>query len=708
MIVFTILLAALLSVDVSDSASLSRVDSTSLRLDEVTVVGSSCQPALRQSQSVIPVSPALMEQQFESSLSQTLEILPGVQSIAIGSGQSKPVIRGLGHQRLAVVHDGIRHEGQQWGDDHGLEIDQFAIDRVEVIKGPSALLYGADAIGGVLLLRSVVRAQRPVGGNVRLFFRSNNLLFGASARVEGQRDRFFWRANLTYSDYADMRVPADSFTYYSYRIPLYRGTLRNTAGREADAALVCGWTRYNWHTCLKVYETYATSGFFANAHGLEVRLSAIDYDRSRRDIDLPYQLVNHLKVLSHSVWQSDDWSVEVNGAWQYNLRQEHSEPISHGYMPTPVGTLERGFDKQTGTLHLVARRALGERHTLRFGGSGELQYNRRSGWGFILPDFEQYATGLYALWQYDVSRTLTVNAGVRYDYAHMHIGAYTDWYPSGPEGEYKQRSEDLHRHFHSATWNVGVAYAENGWSLKANIGKAFRVPTAKELGADGVNYHLFRYEQGNSSLHAEQSYQLDLSAGYDNGCWHVQVEPFVGYFPNYIYLDPTPEYREGLQLYRYTESRVLRAGGEGTVRYSPRRFLEMSVTGEYLFARQLSGNKRGYGLPFSPPWSMVFELLGKWSWTAGGMSGAEGYTGPNVRLTGAQYDIVPPELPTDGWWTLNLVAGQTFPTEGCLWSVALKADNILNRKYYNHISYYRLIDLPEPGWNLSVMLNIQF
>ena len=102
---------------------------------------------MRSSQSEVQVSHEFLQQNFSGSLMQTLEAIPGVKAMAIGSGQSKPVIRGLGFNRLVISEDGIKHEGQQWGDDHGLEIDQFAIDRAEVVKGPAALLYGSDAIG---------------------------------------------------------------------------------------------------------------------------------------------------------------------------------------------------------------------------------------------------------------------------------------------------------------------------------------------------------------------------------------------------------------------------------------------------------------------------------------------------------------------------------------------------------------------------------
>ena len=115
-------------------------DSTIL-LNDVTITGANHQDyQMKSSQSSVQISHDYLERNFAGSLMQTLEGIPGVQAMSIGSGQSKPTIRGLGFNRMAVTQDGIKHEGQQWGDDHGLEIDQFAIDRTEVIKGPAALL----------------------------------------------------------------------------------------------------------------------------------------------------------------------------------------------------------------------------------------------------------------------------------------------------------------------------------------------------------------------------------------------------------------------------------------------------------------------------------------------------------------------------------------------------------------------------------------
>ena len=682
------------------------VPDSTINLRGVTVMGKSQRDyQMKLSQTSIQVSHAYLETNFAGSLMQTLEGIPGVKAMSIGSGQSKPTIRGLGFNRMAVTEDGIKHEGQQWGDDHGLEIDQFAIDRVEIIKGPAALLYGSDAIGGVLSLYTNHIPTRSFEGGVQLFGRSNNEQIGLSAKIGGKNRKWFYRANVTWIDYADFKVPADSIQYYSYWIKLKDRRLRNTAGNERDGSLMVGYAGYSFHTDIRISDSYSKSGFFANAHGLEVRLSGIDYDRSRRDIDLPHQSVNHLKVLSHTTWRNELLSIETNLAYQNNLRKEQSEPVSHGYMPRPDSELERRFDKSTWTANLSMRYQPGEHHTLSAGLNTEYQHNRRGGWGFIIPDFETLSLGAYVMDRFAVNDRLVLNVGIRYDHARAHIHSYHDWYktPVGSDSVYQQRSAEVSRHFNSFTWSAGINYNTGNWVLKGNIGKSFRVPIPKELGADGINYHIFRYERGNAALDPEESYQIDAGIYWSNGeGLSVQVEPYLNYFPNYIYLNPTANYVEGLQLYHYTQAKVLRYGLEAQLNYAITRHWEAELKGEYLHAEQKSGEKKGYTLPFSTPWSADAGVKYSYDWKG------EGFVGLNVHIVGTQNEIVPPEKPTEGHWTLNASAGKHFPWGKNTVKVALHADNLLNKRYYDHTSYYRLIDVPEPGCNFSLMVGMEF
>lgn len=163
----------------------------SVTLGEVVVGGSTGATGvqMRSALNTVGADSRYIEDNFGGSLMQSLSGLPGVRAMSIGSGSSKPMIRGLGFNRVVVAENGMKHEGQQWGDDHGLEADQYAVDRVEVIKGPAALAYGSDAIGGVIDLHSDAPPQSRFGGRLRLFARTNNESVGTSLRVEGRGRR---------------------------------------------------------------------------------------------------------------------------------------------------------------------------------------------------------------------------------------------------------------------------------------------------------------------------------------------------------------------------------------------------------------------------------------------------------------------------------------------------------------------------------------
>lgn len=262
---------------------------------------------------------------------------------------------------------------------------------------------------------------------------------------------------------------------------------------ERDGSLSLGYAGYNFHTDLRVSDSFSKSGFFANAHGFEVVNLDKSYDDSRRDIDLPYQQVNHLKVISHTTWRTELWALEANLAYQNNLREEHSKAVAHGYMPQPENTLERRFNKSTFTGGLGAQLQPDDHHTLKAGISTEYQHNRRGGWGFVLPDFETFTIGGYCFDRYAVNDGLVLNGGVRYDFARTHIHGYHDWYATPVDGTdtYVERAQALHRHFSSITWSAGVNYAVGEWLLKANVVIPFRYifEDDVELGSFNIEVH---------------------------------------------------------------------------------------------------------------------------------------------------------------------------------------------------------------------------
>ncbi|MFC3196641.1 TonB-dependent receptor [Parapedobacter deserti] len=695
-----------------------RLERTMRVLDEVLVVDNHVtRRKQEESLNVEIVGKDFIHKNLGGSLMKTLERLPGIQTIGIGSGQSKPLIRGLGFNRVVVLDKGIKHEGQQWGADHGLELDQFAAGEVEIVKGSASFVYGSDAIGGAIDVKpEALPAPNTAFASVDLAARTNNGSYGTSVRVGGRSDRWYADARVTYLQYGDYRVPTNTVYVYDYAVPLHNQRLRNTAGRETNLHFAGGYLGESFNSILYVSNTYSKAGFFANAHGLEPRRVDIGlHDRSARDILMPRQNVNHFKVISRNALHLGPHHLQIELGFQHNFRQEYSQYANHGYMPpvfpdtlgTPPG-LEREFDKHVYSLNMKDYVKLG-RHELTFGVNGEYHDNAIGGWTFLVPAFEQVTAGAFVYDKYRLGDKTLLHAAVRYDHGNLRMFEYRDWFPSEVDGsgaqEHVIRAADLRRHFNSLVWSAGVNYdPTDAFSLKANVGKSFRMPIAKELSANGVNYHYFSYEQGNPSLSAEQSYQADLSAEWTNGGWRVQLSPFYNYFPNYIYLNPTAffdhYYGAGNQVFRYEESRVVRYGGELQVSRQIGDALKAEVLGEYLFSKQLSGTKKGFSLPFAPPPSLLMNLTWAPQWTG------NPFVSLDYKIVAKQDRIVPPERKTDGYGVAAIQAGYTVSVAHNPVHLNLQVQNLLNTKYMDHTSFYRLIELPEMGRNIVLSVRI--
>jgi iron complex outermembrane recepter protein len=665
------------------------------------------------------VDRAFLQRHFGGSLMQTLSRLPGVKSIGIGSGQSKPLIRGLGFNRVVVVDKGVKHEGQQWGADHGLEIDQFAANAVELIKGAASFVYGSDAIGGAIDIKPALPPPlHTSGGSIDLIGKTNNTLYGTSLNLYGRNQRVFYDARFSYQNYGDYTVPTDSVYVYDYGVALHNNQLRNTGGVETGLHLNTGYVTGKLRSIFYISNVNTKSGFFANAHGLEPRrVDAAMHDASARDILMPRQQVNHFKVINRTTIKRGMHSWEAELGYQLNRRDEFSQYVNHGYMPALypdtlgiADNLERSFRKHVYSLNLRDEITRGK-NSLKLGVNGEYQDNSIGGWTFLVPAFKQGSFGAFVYDKYSLNDRVILHAAARYDYGQIRLSEYRDWFPSGiqPDEEHLVRASAITRKFNSLVWSVGMNYNPDNVELKVNIGKSFRMPIAKELGANGVNYHYFSYERGNASLAAEQSYQADLSLSWKVHRFAFKASPFYNYFPNYIYLNPTSQYDyfygAGNQVFNYAQSRVKRYGGEVEINYNIIPALSMGLQGEYLYAEQLSGDKKGYTLPFSPPPAGVLNL----TWTPKLPNGnSSTYISIDYRLTAAQDKIVPPEKKTPGYQVVNLQAGSRLMVGKQPISVSVQAQNLFNTRYLNHTSFYRLIGLPEAGRNIILSLKIPF
>ncbi len=698
------------------------LEELSVWLDEVEVRRNS--PEQRKKETTLNVELVdddYLKKNLGGSLMKSLERLPGITTIEIGSGQSKPVIRGLGFNRVVVIQNNIKHEAQQWGSDHGLEIDQYGVDNVEIIKGPASLMYGSDAIGGVINMKDrSVPSKNTFGTTVDLTGKTNNDFLGTSVSLFARKNKFYITARATLLGFGDYKVPTDSVAIYSYHVPLHKNHLRNTAGKEQNLHTSFGYISDRFQSKFYISNINSTGGFFANAHGLEPRnVDHEVHDASNRDILYPYHDVNHFKVINRSSYWSGKWRMEFDLGYQRNFRQEWSQYTQHGYMPAVVSEeldfnpeIERQFqlDAYSGNAKFFYK--LKNKTDLNFGINAEYKENEIGGRGFIIPSYNQLNLGSYVVAKHRRSKKSLLLTGIRYDFGRLNSKSHYDWFVS-PVGddqfEHLQRAIDIRRNFSNVTWSFGYNFNPNKWLYKFNIGKSFRMPIAKELAANGVNYHRFSYEVGNADLSPEISYQFDAGFAYGSKKFAFEATPFANYFSNYIYLDPTSNYDRlygfGNQVFEYTESEVFRYGGEVRASYDVLKQLQFGIAGEYVYAIQLSGEKKGYTLPFSPPASGIFNVTYQKPKLK---CVKKAYVTLDYRLTAAQNNIVPPEETTDGFRVFNLGLGGEAIVRNQPIDISVQVRNLLNIKYFNHTSYYRLINVPEAGRNLIINISFPF
>ncbi len=702
-----------------------QLDVSALSLQEVVVTDNYSETRKKEeSLNIEIVNDDYLKQNLGGSLMSSLERLPGVTTIDIGSGQSKPVIRGLGFNRVVVVENNIKHEAQQWGADHGLEIDQYAVDNIEVIKGPASFMYGSDAIGGIIDMKTKkIPTENSYGGTIDLTGKTNNDFLGASVSLYGREKWFFADVRATLLGYGDYKVTTDSIDIYSYRAALHKNHLRNTAGKEQNLHFSFGIIQKRFQSKFYLSNVNSKSGFFANAHGLEPRnVDTNLHDKSNRDIQYPYQTVNHFKIINSSFYRWEKLKLEFDLGFQRNFRQEWSQYVQHGYMPAVFPEslgfnpdLERQFQKQVYSGNVKSHYQLSNRTQLKLGLNSEFQDNQIDGRGFIIPAYKQFILGGFVFGKNNISDKSLIQVGIRYDYGNIVTSEYYDWFksPIVDSGDtimqYLQRAAHLNRNFSNFTWSVGYNYNPGKWSYKFNIGKSFRIPIAKELAANGVNYHHFSYEVGNTDLSPEISYQLDAGIEYSTKRFAIGTTPFLNYFSNYIYLNPSSEhdrlYGNGNQVFYYTQSQVLRYGAELHAHYELFKSLQLGIIGEYVYSEQLSGEKKGFTLPFSPPPSGIFNIKYKKQ----KMKFVENaYLSIDYRITAPQNNIVPPEETTNGYQVVNLGLGGEIVFNNQRINISMQVQNLFNTKFFNHTGYYRLINVPEPGRNFIVNISMPF
>lgn len=646
-----------------------------------------------------------LEHNYHSTFSQGLEKIPGINSITTGVGIAKPVIRGFSGNRITVNDHGIRQEGQQWGSDHGLEIDPYLVDRIEIIRGAASLIYGSDAMGGVInIVEPVVLPKGAFHSSILGVYRGNNDHFGTSVSVSARPSDWHFSGRVTLQDYGDYRVPASSFVYNSFELPIFDERLKNTAGSEFHLAGSVGKIFSKGSVRLSVSNYQQQTGLFPGAVGIP-RSFALQQDGDTRNTDIPMQEVNHFKAVVNTKMQIGKGRLEADIGFQRNDRSELSFPHAHGQAPQPVGNLAHGLLLNTATVNSRYYLAFNEKWETTFGFSSQLQSNERSGFEFLLGNYDSFQVGVFGLVEFSPSEELTYSFGLRQDIAFIDIEPHFMPVYASPDEIIgtTQRGPEVNRTFGQPSGAVGLSWnPSDTWNLKMNLGRSFRFPSPPELGLNGIHHGTFRHEMGDPNLNPEQGWQLDIGVYRMSQKFNISLLPYLNYFENFIFLRPTAQFSplpEAGQMFIYTEASAFHTGAEFQALWKIHRKLKLETSLEYTYNYNLDN---GLPIPFTPPLLSRTEV----SYYLQRDAENEAYFFAEAVIAAAQNLTDLNEPPTPGYEIFNagFQLSRSFNKYAVHFQIMIR--NFADKFYLNHLSRYRLLNLPEPGRNIMVSLRL--
>ncbi|MCX2475529.1 TonB-dependent receptor [Pedobacter sp. MC2016-05] len=620
-----------------------------------------------------------------TNLIDALTRVPGVSQITTGPSISKPVIRGLGYNRIVTLDDGIKQQGQQWGDEHGIEIDQFKSDRIEILRGAASLMYGSDALGGVInILEPSTAPEGQINGELITNYSTNNGLTANSLMLNGNENGFVWRARGTYK------------SAYSFKTPT--GYFPNSGFNETDLSGMIGLNKSWGYTHLNVSSFRNNIGFYEpslddNGNFVtEDGEAFINSDFKNRELDYPRQDIRHFKIALNNNFILGNGNLKADFGYQQNQRRE----LEDG----PEPALFFDLKTFTGDLKYYLHETNGWQPVFGLSADAGKSLNKADD-EFLIPDYNTYGIGVFAF------------AKKNWDNNTFSIGARYDFRKNNGKQLFKDGEEifaPFQNKFSNVSGALGFTHQFNEeWNFKANAGSAFRAPNPAELASNGVHEGTFRYEIGNSALSPERSYQVDAALEYEGKIVSASASVYNNYVHNFIYASNNGEIinAEGddYPVYRYGQVNANLYGAEATLTIHPVPFIHFENTFGYVHAQNTSLSKP---LAFIPAGTLRNEL--RFEPKIKGTNDAYLSVGINSAFKQTRVDDVF-ETPTSGYTLLNAGLGATFNLGKQPVKLSVSASNILNQKYYDALSRYKpgRLDYQNPNFGIyNVGRNITF
>jgi len=656
------------------------------------------------------------------ALSQT----PGVTQLTTGPAISKPIIRGLGYNRVMVLNDGVKQEGQQWGDEHGIEIDEYNVTRIEVLKVPASIIYGSEALSGVInIVSNVPVAEGAVRGNVFSNYQSNNNLQGYHFDIAGNKKGFVWGINgssKTASDYQNK----------------YDGYVFNSKFKELDASAYAGIERDWGYSHFFVSQFNQKLGMIEGVRNmagnftkqlainaitgpLVAEIPATDADFSSTNPTIPYQHIVHTKYTLDNNIKWGEGRLKANIAYQRNERMEYGNIIE----PT-----EKSLYFDLGTLNYSFQYLLPEKNNWKhtIGVNGMQQQNKNRGVEVLIPEYSTTELGMFFYTQKKVS-DFTFSGGARIDKKGVEFTDLMNNNPSYLNSKVYVQPQQHQKDFGDLAGSFGMTYeASKEWVIKLNIARGYRAPNMSELGSNGAHEGTNRYEYGNPNLHSEKSVQFDLGAEWSNEHVSFTGNVFYNMVNGYIYYQKLNSVLGGDSIltkndqkfyaFAYKQQNANLYGAECNLDFHPHPLDGLHIENTLSYVRGTFNHPVDYSnnLPNIPPFRWLSEIKYEFGNVSNKKNNYISVQLDNVSTQNNPFTGYNTETATPGYTLINVGMGTHIKHNGKqICSLSLVAQNLTDIAYQNHLSRLKYTDenlatgrmgVYNMGRNFSVKLNV--
>ena len=543
-----------------------------------------------------------LEQFSAGTLGDALNSLSGVSSLNKGNGIVKPIINGLHSSRIIMINNGVRMQDQEWGKEHAPNIDVNSVGRLTLVKSASALQYGGDAMGGIIIAEGLkTPVKDSLYGKTIVTAASNGRGGGVTSQLtKSFKNGWYSTVQGTLKRFGDV----ESADYI----------LSNTGLMEKDLSFRLGLNRFDYG--LEGYYSYynTTIGILRSSHAANAssQIRAINSNEPliirnfTYDIGYPNQDVKH-HLARIKGFKNFESLGKVNFQYDYQKNKRFEYDIRRGNdRDTPALDLEL----DTHTVLVDVKKAF-DASELKYGIMGRFQTNFANpdtGIRRLIPDYDKYDHGVYVVGNYKINDKWQVESGIRYDYSFIDAFKYyknSVWTERGydilfPDIVVNELSTQLLTNpkleFNNLSATIGFNYnISKNSSLLFNQSMASRAPNPSELFSDGLHHAIARIELGDLRFKSEIGHKTDLTYTFESERFNFSVNPFHNLIQDFILIEPTglrETIRGNFQVWEYRQTEVQLFGVDIDASYNLNKALK--------FTHQLSlvkGYERGNDLP---------------------------------------------------------------------------------------------------------------